>query len=383
MRIVYVTDTFTICGGIERVLTDKMNSLSKLFGYDVYLLTIYQGSHSFPFTLKERIHHVDIGVRLNQQYEYRGLSRLFKRRQLSKTIKSRLKSVINDLQPDVIVSVKLDFVGVLLSVKGHIPMVVESHTLCHAEKLEEAGIFRRVHFWKIKRDIRSVDALIALTEGDANDWRELNSNVYVIPNLVHLNENDTYSSCVSKSVVFVGRLSKQKNIGGLLDIWERIYLRNPDWKLHIFGEIGDIENDVYNRLLSANEYGVVVHSPIKDHIIEEYKKHSILVLTSTFEPFGLVVPEAMSCGIPVISYDSPYGPSSIISDGVDGFLIKNNDQDTFVERLCQLMDDEQLRLKMGKNAITSSLRYTKDAIMPLWVKLFERVIKQKKNPRLK
>lgn len=380
MRILYVTDTFAVCGGIERVLTDKMNSLSKLFNYDVYLLTIYQGSHSFPFTLNEGIHHVDVGVRLNQQYEYRGLSRLLKRRQLSKTIKSRLKSVINDLQPDVIVSVKLDFVGVLLSVKGHIPMAVESHTLCHAERLEGAGIFRRVHFWKIKRDIRSVEALIALTEGDANDWRELNSNVYVIPNIVHLNENNTYSSCMLKSVVFVGRLSKQKNIGGLLDVWERIYLRNPEWELHVYGEKGDIEESVYNRLLAAQKIGIVIHNPVKEHMLEEYRHHSVLVLTSVFEPFGLVLPEAMSCGVPVVSYDSPYGPASIISDAEDGFLIPYNNEDLFVERLCQLMTDTSLRQKMGKRAIVSSRRYAEDSIMPLWKKLFEELIN--KNPNL-
>lgn len=380
MRILYVTDTFAVCGGIERVLTDKMNSLSKLFNYDVYLLTIYQGSHSFPFTLNEGIHHVDVGVRLNQQYEYRGLLRLLKRRQLSKTIKSRLKSVINDLQPDVIVSVKLDFVGVLLSVKGHIPMAVESHTLCHAEKLEGAGIFRRVHFWKIKRDIRNVEALIALTEGDANDWRELNSNVYVIPNIVHLNENNTYSSCVLKSVVFVGRLSKQKNIGGLLDVWERIYLRNPEWELHVYGEKGDIEESVYNRLLAAQKIGIVIHNPVKEHMLEEYRHHSVLVLTSVFEPFGLVLPEAMSCGVPVVSYDSPYGPASIISDAEDGFLIPYNNEDLFVERLCQLMTDTSLRQKMGKRAIVSSRRYAEDSIMPLWKKLFEELIN--KNPNL-
>lgn len=380
MRIVYVTDTFAVCGGIERVLTDKMNSLSKLFNYDVYLLTIYQGSHSFPFTLNEGIHHVDVGVRLNQQYEYRGLSRLLKRRQLSKTIKTRLKSVINDLQPDVIVSVKLDFVGVLLSVKGHIPMAVESHTLCHAEKLEGAGIFRRVHFWKIKRDIRSVEALIALTEGDANDWRELNSNVYVIPNIVHLNENNTYSSCMLKSVIFVGRLSKQKNIGGLLDVWERIYLRNPEWELHVYGEKGDVEESVYNRLLAAQKIGIVIHNPVKEHMLEEYRNHSVLVLTSVFEPFGLVLPEAMSCGVPVVSYDSPYGPASIISDAEDGFLIPYNNEDLFVERLCQLMADVSLRQEMGKRAIVSSKRYAEDSIMPLWKKLFEELIN--KNPKL-
>ena len=377
MRIAYVTDTFTICGGIERVLTDKMNSLSELYNYDIYLLTIYQGTHPFPFLLNERIRHIDINVRHNQQYEYRGLLRLFKRRQLSNAIKSRLESVINDLQPDVIVCVKLDFVGVLLSVKGIIPLVVESHTLCHAEKLERTGVFRRIHFWKIKRDIRRVDTLVALTEGDANDWQKLNSNVRVIPNIVHLNESDTYSSCLSKSVIFVGRLSKQKNIGALLNIWKLIYSRNPDWKLHVYGEIGDVEKDVYDRLLSTRNIGVVVHEPVKDRMIEEYKKHSILVLTSSFEPFGLVIPEAMSCGLPVVSYDSPYGPASIITDGVDGFLIKNNDQDAFVERLCQLMEDEQLRLKMGKMAITSSHRYTKDRIMPIWKQSFERLVTKK------
>ena len=377
MRIVYVTDTFTICGGIERVLTDKMNSLSKLYGYDVSLLTIYQGTHSFPFAINNSIRHIDIGVRLNQQYEYRGFLRFFKRRQLSNTIKSRMKSIINNLQPDIIICVKLDFVGVLLSVKGNIPLVVESHTLCHAEKMERAGVFRRIHFWKIKRDICNADALIALTDGDANDWRELNSNVYVIPNIVHLNENDTYSDCMSKSVIFVGRLSKQKNIGGLLDIWEKVYYRNSDWKLHIYGEVGDVENDVYDRLLSASDYGVVVHSPIKDGMIEEYKNHSILVLTSSFEPFGLVIPEAMSCGLPVVSYDSPYGPSSIIKDGVDGYLISQNDQEAFVERLCQLMADEQLRIKMGKVAITSSYRYKKKTIMPIWKQLFERLVTKK------
>ena len=377
MRIAYVTDTFAICGGIERVLTDKMNSLSKLYGYDISLLTIYQGNHSFPFAINNTIQHIDIGVRFNQQYEYRGFVRLFKRIQLSKTIKSRLKSVINDLQPDVIVCVKLDFVTVLLSVKGHIPMFVESHTLCHAEKLEGAGIFRRIHFWKIKRDICRVETLVTLTDGDAKDWRRLNPNVYVIPNIVHLNEDDSYSNCLSKSVIFVGRLSKQKNIGELLDIWKRVYLRNTDWRLHVYGEIGDIENDVYDRLLSASDYGVIIHEPIKECMIEEFKKHSILVLTSRFEPFGLVLPEAMSCGLPVVSYDSPYGPASIISDGVDGFLIKNNDQDTFVEHLCQLMEDEQLRLKMGKMAIISSHRYTKEIIMPIWKQLFERQITKK------
>ena len=183
-----------------------------------------------------------------------------------------------------------------------------------------------------------------------------------------------------KSVVFVGRLSKQKNIGGLLDVWERIYLRNPDWELHVYGEKGDIEESVYNRLLAAQKIGIVIHNPVKEHMLEEYRHHSVLVLTSVFEPFGLVLPEAMSCGVPVVSYDSPYGPASIISDAEDGFLIPYNNEDLFVERLCQLMTDTSLRQKMGKRAIVSSRRYAEDSIMPLWKNLFEYLIN--KNPEL-
>lgn len=383
MKIVYITDALAICGGIERVITDKMNYLSIQSGHDVCLMTICQGPHIFPFVLNERVRHIDLNVRLNQQYDYNGISRLYMRWKLFKKAIREMRNAIENLRPDVLVCVKLDFVNVLYRSKGSISLVVESHTICGAEFIERASLFHRLHMCVVKRYMRNVDAIVALTEKDANDWLKINPNVYVIPNIVHLNEKSTYSNGLSKTVIFVGRLSKQKNIGGLLDIWKRVYSRNNDWKLHFYGDVGDIEQEIYDRLLSASEYGVIIHEPIKEYMIEEYKKHSILVLTSRFEPFGLVLPEAMSCGLPVVSYDSPYGPESIISDGVDGFLIKNNDQDTFVERLCQLMDDEQLRLNMGKNAIISSLRYTKDAIMPLWVKLFERVIKQKKNPRLK
>lgn len=379
MRIIYVTDAFTICGGIERVLTDKMNYLSAYYGYSVSLITIYQGTHSFPFLLDKGIKHVDVKVRLNQQYEYKGLFRVIKRWSLKNTIKSKMSSILSELKPDVIVCVKLDFASLLNDIKGTTPLVVESHTLCQAERFEHPGFFRRLHLWMLKSSIRKVDAVVALTDGDAKDWRKINPSVYVIPNVVHLNEKDNYSDCQSKSIIFVGRLSKQKNIGALLNIWKRTFVLNPEWSLHVYGEKGDLGAKVYNRLLEARKINVVLHEPVKDNIIDEYKKHSILVLTSVFEPFGLVIPEAMSCGLPVISFDSPYGPTSIISDEKDGFLIHNYNEDVFVERLCQLMTDEQLRQEMSKNAVVSSRRYESGIIMPLWKKLFEDI--RIKNPK--
>jgi glycosyltransferase involved in cell wall biosynthesis len=376
MRIVYVTDSLAICGGIERVLTDKMNYLTNDYGYDVVLMTLYQGPHKFPFVPTGGIEHFDINVRFNVQYEYRGLSRFYKRWKLEKQIIHRLTSAISELKPDVLVCVKYEYADLLCAIKGDIPLVVESHTLCNAEKIEKTSFFRKMHMCKVKRRIRSADVLVALTDGDANDWRRINQNVFVIPNVVYLNENTSFSTCNSKSIIFVGRLSKQKNISVLLDIWKKVNLANPDWVLHIYGEKGDIEDCVFDRLLMAKSIGIVIHEPVRKQMIEEYKKHSILVLTSIFEPFGLVLPEAMSCGLPIVSFDCPYGPADIITDGVDGFLIKNRDVNEFAGRVCQLIEDRELRVRMGQAAVKSAQRYRADLIMPKWKDLFERLCRK-------
>ena len=116
MRIVYVTDAFAVCGGIERVLTDKMIYLEEHYGYDVTLLTIYQGPHSFPFKIDSGIQHVDLNIKLNQQYNFWGLYRLYKRWKLKIEVKRRLLSSVSEVQPDVIVCVKLDCMSFLLEV---------------------------------------------------------------------------------------------------------------------------------------------------------------------------------------------------------------------------------------------------------------------------
>ena len=364
MKLLYVTDAFAVFGGMERVLADKMTYLAGHSCYEVVLLTVNQGEHALPFPVHPLVKHVDLDVRMHQQYAFHGIKRYFVHRQLVALLKNNLRKTLQQINADVIVCAKLDFVGVLNEVRGNVPLVVESHTLCKADYYEGASFLRRLHVWGYKRQVRKADAVVALTEGDAKDWQAYNRNVFVVPNVVHLLETSNFSSCTKKRIVFVGRFTKQKDFDSLLHIWSIVFSRHSDWTLDVYTD-GKVEAS-----------GIRVFKPVVN-IMEKYSDSSILLLTSLFEPFGLVLPEAMSCGLPVVSFDCPYGPADIITDGVDGFLINNRDVQAFADRVCQLIEDKELRVRMGQAAIKSSQRYRADVIMPKWKELFESLCRKK------
>ena len=371
MRILYVTDAFTIWGGLERVLADKINYLIEHDGYEVCLLTVNQGTHSMPYILHPNVQQMDLGIQMYQQYNFHGIKRFFIRRKLNKLLNLQLKRAIDKVSPDIIICVKLDFVGVLLAVKGTVPLVVECHTLCKSDALEGSGLLRRLHskYWKLL--LRKANAVVALTEGDAAAWKRWNRNVFVIPNVVNLNNHSSVSDCRNKSAIFVGRFSMQKDIDNLLRIWGLVSEKYPEWQLDIYGD-GELRE---HYLPMINEMGanVRVFAPIAV-IMEKYRGNSILLLTSLYEPFGLVLPEAMSCGLPVVAFDCPYGPADIITDGVDGFLVGNRSIETFAQRVCQLIESDDLRRQMGQAGMLSSQRYQVERIMPLWKELFENLV---------
>ena len=370
MRLIYVTDAFAVWGGMERVLADKMNILVGQYGWEVILLTTNQGKHPLTYELHTKIRHIDLDIRMHQQYKYHGIQKVLKRWNLKKKLKEGLKKTLVGIKPDVIVCVKLDFVPVLVDLKGDVPLIVESHTLCHSEKMDEVGMLRRLYIGSLKRSIRKADAVVALTEGDAKDWKAYNDNVHVIQNIVTLNESGFYTSFKQKSVIYVGRFSKQKDIDSLLRIWAIIHQQYPDWQLDIYGE-GELK-DNYLSIIQKMNANINVFQPTAN-IMEVYREHSILLLTSLYEPFGLVLPEAMSCGLPVVAFDCPYGPADIITDEVDGYLIEDRDVELFAQRVGQLISDYDLRVQMGKAGIASSKRYQASCIIPQWIQLFEQL----------
>lgn len=372
MRLLYICDALAVYGGLERVLIEKANWLAEREGYEVCMLTVNQGSHLICFPLHPDVLHEDLDIRFYQQYHLPFSKRLIRSRQLCRLFRERLIRKIREKTPDVIICTRLDYVRDIVRVKGTIPLVFESHSLCLASRFEGDGLLRRIHVWYLQLAVKKAEMVVALTQGDATEWRKLTKNVCVIPNMVHLNQSGSYSDCTAKSVIFVGRYSKQKDVGCLLRIWNLVHQRHPDWNLHIYGGYGEEQDSLLTEIKHL-DFNILVHEPTTD-MLEKYKENSILLMTSRFEPFGLVLSEAMSCGLPVVAFDCPYGPTDIITDGVDGYLIKNKDINDYVDKVCLLMENENLRCRMGESGALSSQRYDKDQIMPMWKHLFEHLL---------
>lgn len=369
MRILYTFRSLAVWGGIERVLVDKMNYLVNVYGYEIYMLTTDQGEHSIPYPIVENVHFEDLGIQFYKQYSFSGFRRLFDAWQRTCRFEKRLSERIRKIQPDVLVCTTSDPINSIVRAKGSIPLIVESHSIC-TKTLGGEGLRRRFIAKLLQKGLKRADCIVALTESDAIEWREIHPIVKVIPDMVHLNDG-LGSSLLKKRVIWVGRYDYQKRPMEIIRIWQITYPHFPEWHLDIYGE-GDYQQELENTSQSLR-MNIHVHHPT-DKIFDAYKDSSILVSTSLFEPFGLVIPEAMSCGLPVVAYNCPYGPSLMITDGANGFLINNDDCQDFVKKLSLLMSDYSLRQRMGKTAARSVQHFSAERIMPMWRELFHSLL---------
>jgi glycosyltransferase involved in cell wall biosynthesis len=366
MKILYVFRALAVWGGIERILVEKMNYLARSYGYEVVMLTVDQGNHPIPYFICSSVWVEDLRVRLHQQYRFCGVRRLYEGARLSWVLRQRLNQKISEIRPDVIVCVATSYAEVIIPCAGNVPVVVESHSVC-TRTFPQKNILQYCRSWLLKRQLHKAQVIVSLTDGDAKEWRRHFPRVTVIPNMVHRNESETFSDTSSKHVIFVGRFDYQKRVMDAVAIWQCVYPYHPDWHLDIYGE-GDGQAELHDRAEKL-DINITVHPPT-DCIFDKYFESAFLISTSLFEPFGLVLIEAMSCGLPVVAFDCPYGPAEIITDGVDGFLVRDRNLKCFADKVCQLIENPDLRQQMGQAAIRSSQRYQADRIMPAWHELF-------------
>ena len=218
--------------------------------------------------------------------------------------------------------------------------------------------------------IRKADVLVALTEHDASSWRlHHQKKVIVVPNPVsYYTDKNVIKPKVKGRIITVGRLAEQKRLDRLIEAFALISDDYPEWFVDIFGD-GSLR-DVLEGLIRKNRLlGRVNIYPSIRNIMEEYQRSQFFVLSSDYEGFGLVLVEAMACGIPVVSTDCPHGPSDIIDDGNTGLLTKMDVKD-MAKKMEWMITHDRDRVIMGEKAYEAAANFKIDVIMPKWEAIY-------------
>ena len=169
-----------------------------------------------------------------------------------------------------------------------------------------------------------------------------------------------------------GRISPVKNFGDLIEAFSRVRQQFPDWELHFWGEdyLGT-QNSHQQKIEELGLQKQILFKGVTPDLKKEMENYSIYAMTSETECFPMVLLEALSVGLPVISYDSPTGPKHILTNNEDSFLVPYKNLDIFVEKLKKLMQNENLRHEMGQKGAENVKRFNIKIIMQQWEDLFK------------
>lgn len=359
MRITLVISSLQR-GGAERVMSIMANYWIAQ-GHDVTLLTI-DPLELDTFELHPGIKRLALGLSGKSETAWQGFKNNIPRI-------LRLRKVISELRPDVAISFmdRQNVMTVMATFGLPIPLIISERVDPRYEKIN--------FYWNWARRLvyRFADALVIQAESIRPWTRGIISadRVHVIPNPVHLQPIERNPE-PDKIIVGMGRLVYQKGFDLLLNAFARCTQKYPDWRLVILGE--GPERDHLKRLILELSLKEKVELPgVTMNPVVVLQKASLFVLSSRWEGFPNALLEAMACGLPVISFDCPSGPSEIIRHEVDGLLVPLEKAEALTEAMLLLMENEDKRNQLGAKAVEVHERFALDKIMGQWEVLCQQV----------
>ena len=375
LKIVYVTPALYMAGGVERVLTAKVNYFAEQFGYDITIILTEGNDKPLFYPLSDKIKVVNLNIGFEGLWTCSFAKKIFIYLKKQRKFKNALTKELMRIRPDITISLLRREINFINDIKDGSRKIGEMHinrANYRNYNTERVSLLKKLFakFWSsnLLHHLQKLDKLVVLTERDRESWVEL-SNVVTIPDPLSLSPT-TSSSLTEKRVVSIARYSHEKGIDLLLKAWSMVQKQISDWRLDVYGD-GDRTH--YEQLvdeLQIDRERCCLHARTDD-VEKEYRISSIFVLSSRFEGFGMVLTEAMACGLPVVAFDCPWGPRSIIADGKDGLLVEKGNVKALADALARLMSDENLRRSMAEAGVRNVQRFSLNSIAGRWKSLFE------------
>lgn len=375
IKLLYCIPSLENSGGTERMLINKVNYLSKLNKYKIYIVLTETQTKEPYFKLDDSVEIINTDINFEDDYRYNTIKRIFVFKKKIRLYQQKLSNILYSIKPDyttTLLSHEIDFIG---DIKDGSFKIGECHfsrnfRLNFVKSNTKNPIIIGIAYIRnfiLKYKVKKLDTLVCLTKEDYNAWTSIKNKI-VIPNFISF-KSDKKSALKNKKLIGVGRYSKEKGFDLLLQVWKNIYKQYPDWKLFIYGD-GNERRNLENYVYMNNVKNVFLEHSVSN-IVSKYTESSIFIMPSRFEGFGLALVEAMECGLPVVAFDCGYGPCDIIKNDIDGFLIPQGNLELMQKKIEDLMNSFELRSEISNNAIIKAEQYSIENIIKQWIDLYK------------
>ena len=378
LKLVYLTPALYMAGGVERVLTLKANYFAEHFGYDITIILTEGKDKPLFYPLSPKIKVVHLDINFEEQWTCSFIKKIFVYLKKQRLYKKEVEAALMRIRPDITISLLRREINFINDIKDGSKKIGELHVNRANYRNFEVGdanviknLFAKYWMRSLVSELKRLDRFVVLTSEDRQAWSEL-SNVSVIPDPLSFAPTQI-SMMTEKRVIAVGRYVYQKGFDLLLQAWSIVEKKHPDWQLAVFGDGDRIQYQKQMRELGIDSGRCNLYGPTSN-IQQEYANSSLFVFSSRFEGFGMVLIEAMACGLPVVSFACPCGPKDIVTDCVDGILVENGNIEAMADALSRLMNDEALRRSMSQSGRNNVKRFNIEQIADRWRILFESIV---------
>lgn len=349
MKILLINYDMTVYGGTERVVVNLANSLAKE-NHNVAILSVYKKTSLLPFSLHKNV---------SLFFLHQNTEILFKSKKIT-----AIKNLINNIIANKIIS-RWGGVDVVLS--------NDYQSIIPKLKLKNTRYIKIIHgnfdTYKGCNNLSYFNDIVILTDKELKQWKMRHQNIHIIHNfLPYIPSQKT--ECKQKNILSVGRFTPGdiKGFLRLIEIWKIIQndLKYKEWSLTLVGE-GEGKGAIQAKIQNNNLENSIHIKPFTQEIDKEYLNASIYLMCSHCEGFPMVLLEALSFGLPLIAFDIKTGPSDIIENEKNGYLIPNNDIISFAKKTQALMDNENLRIQMGEKSKQKAIdEFSEKVVISKW-----------------
>lgn len=376
MKLLYCHCSLYNPGGMERVLLNKVVWLKAHTDWEIVIVTTDQKGKPTFYPFPDGVRMIDLGINYsddNGKNVFKKIGGYLWKKRLHR---AKLTELLMQERPDIVVSLYPSESSFIPDIKDGSKKVLELHfNKFFRLQYNRKGLLGLIDRWRTKKDeqiVRKFDKFVVLSQEDKGYWGKL-PNIEVVPNAA-MRMTDKYSDVTAKRVIAVGRLDYQKSFDRLIQAWEIVQKTNKyaGWHLDIFGQ-GEWHDMLQQMVVERNLTKTLSINKSTNAIGDEYARSSMLVMSSHYEGFPMVMIEAMACGLPVVSFDFKCGPKDIISHGENGLIVKDGDIDGLAAAMMRLMDDEEYRNILSVNARKVTETYSEEAVMEKWMELFSNV----------